>query len=402
MSTAHRVGIALAVVLTMILTSLVGGQQDNSATQAYGICQNGHYFSQDLLIICTGDGYYKATNDGWEQMLSPDGGHLSVSLAGVIYHYRGASTEIQRSLDSGKTWELVGTFPLTDTSSFGWLSASPITNTIFMGVSYAFPDTGPMKGIYKSSDGGATWSKTLDGYDANEIVFSPNFAEDGMAFTEFGGYKMTYGIWKTTDWGETWVHSSDGLDTGMSRTGFLLSISPQFALDHTVFAIRDILGVYKSTDSGHTWFSVGDLYLSSPGKIAISPNYIYDQTLLAGDYDLEHSGLSLSRDGGASWEPLDFNASPREVGLRLQAPFQPWPAPTPVFTPGPHYVYLPFVSANRAEQFEFWVVTLTSLSDPVVHLYRSNDAGATWEEEWVFERSHRLYLPLVAYAVAGD
>lgn len=111
MSTAHRIGIALAVVLTMILTSLVGGQQDNSATQAYGICQNGHYLSQDLLIVCTGDGYYRATNDGWEQMPSPDGGHLSVSLAGVIYHYRGASTEIQRSLDSGKTWELVGTFP---------------------------------------------------------------------------------------------------------------------------------------------------------------------------------------------------------------------------------------------------------------------------------------------------
>jgi len=402
MCAAHRVGITLAVVLTMISVSLVGGQQDDSAAQAYGICQNGHYFSQDLLIVCTGDGTYRATNDGWEQMLSPDGGHLSVSLAGVIYHYRGASTEIQRSLDSGKTWELVGTFPLTDTSSFGWLSASPITNTIFMGVSYEFPEIGPMKGIYKSSDGGATWSKTLDGYDANGVVFSPNFAEDGTAFTEFGGYKLTYGVWKTTDWGETWVRSSDGLATGMSRTGFLLSISPQFALDHTVFAIRDILGVYKSIDDGHTWFRVSNLYLSSPSIIAISPNYIFDQTLLAGDYDLEHSGLFLSRDGGASWEPLDFDAPPREVGLRLQAPFQPWPAPAPFVPSGPYSVYLPFVNAKRAEQFEFWVVTLTSLSDPVVHLYRSRDMGATWEEEWVLERSHRLYLPLMTHTAVGD
>ncbi|OQA17953.1 MAG: BNR/Asp-box repeat protein [Chloroflexi bacterium ADurb.Bin360] len=400
MCAAHRIGIILAVALTLILASLVGGQRDDSAAQAYGICQNGHYFSQDLLIVCTRDGYYRATNDEWEEMPSPDGGHLSVSLAGVIYHYRGASTGIQRSLDSGRTWELVGTFPLTDTSSFGWLSASPITNTIFMGVSYEFPETGPMKGIYKSSDGGVTWNKTLDGYDANEIVFSPNFAQDGTAFTEFGGYKLTYGVWKTTDWGETWVHSSDGLDTGMSRTGFLLSISPQFALDHTVFAIRDILGVYKSIDSGQTWFRVSDLYTSATAQIAISPYYSKDQTLVAGDYDLEHPGLFLSQDGGVSWERLNLPGPPRYVGLRLQAPFQPWPAP---FVPSnPHNIHLPFVSTSRAEQFEFWVVTSGSLSDPVSRLYRSCDMGATWEEEWVFERSHRLYLPLVAYAVAGD
>ena len=389
MCATHRIGITFAVVLTMISASLVGGQQGNSAAQAYGICQNGHYFSQDLLIVCTSDGTYRATNDGWKQMPSPDGGHLSVSLAGAVYHYRGASTEIQRSLDSGKTWELVGTFPLTDTSSFGWLSASPISNTIFMGVSYEFPETGPMKGIYKSSDGGVTWSKTLDGYDANEIVFSPNFSQDGTAFTEFGGYKLTHGVWKTTDWGETWIHSSDGLDTGMSRTGFLLSISPQFALDHTVFAIRDILGVYKSIDGGQTWFRVSDLYTSATAQIAISPDYSRDQTLLAGDYDLEHSGLFLSRDGGASWERLNSPDPPRHVGLRLQAPFQPWPTPAPFIPSTPHIIYVPFVSTSRAEQFEFWVVTTGSLSDPVSRLYRSCDMGSTWEEQWVFERSHQ-------------
>lgn len=403
MRAVHRIGITLAAILGMIsVTALVRGQQISSVLQTSEIGSGGHYFSQNLVIVLTSDGYYKATNDGWK-LMSPLGyGGRSVSLGGAIYAYHHPTREIRRSLDGGKTWPLTGTFPLTDTSTFGWLSASPITNTVFMGVSYAFPETGPVKGIYKSTDGGATWSKTLDGYNASEITFSPNFAQDGMAFVTFGGYKVTYGIWKTADWGETWVHSSDGLDTGMSRTGFLLSISPQFALDHTVFAIRDILGVYKSTDSGQTWFRVSDLYTSDTAKIAVSPNYIYDQTLLAGDYDLEYSGLFLSQDGGVSWERVGFDGPPREVGIRLQAPFRPWPAPAPVVPPGPHFIYLPFVGTNRVEQFEFWVAMGGSLSDPVSRLYRSCDMGATWEEEWVFERSHWLYLPMVAHTAAGN
>jgi len=403
MRVAHCLGIALAAVLGMIsVTALVRGQQISSVLQPSEIGAGGHYFSQDLVIVLTSDGYYRATNDGWE-LISPLGyGGRSVSLGGVIYAYHHPTREIRRSLDGGKTWPLTGTFPFTDTSTFGWLSASPITNTVFIGVSYAFPETGPAKGIYKSTDGGATWSKTLNGYDANEIVFSPDFAQDGTAFTEFGGYKLTYGVWRTTDWGETWVYSSDGLDTGMSRTGFLLSISPQFALDHTIFAIRDLLGVYKSTDSGQTWFRVSDLYTSDTAPIAISPNYSKDQTLLTGDYALEHSGLFLSQDGGISWQRLDFTGSPRQVGIRLSAPFRPWPPQAPFIFPGSYQVYLPLVHVYRTEQFEFWVVTNGSLSDPVSRLYRSRNNGATWEEEWVFERAHWLYLPLAAHATAGD
>lgn len=397
MRSVYRTGIVLTVGLALISVAFVRGSQENNATQAYGICHDGHYFSQDLVIVCTYNGYHQATDAGWRRILADQPGNLDVSLGGAMYTYSHATKEIHRSLDGGVSWSLRSTFPYTDTSAFGVLSASPVTNTILMGVSYAFPETGPIKGIYKSVDGGLTWVKTLEGYDANEIVFSPDFAQDGTAFTEFGGYKLTYGVWKTTDWGETWVHSSDGLDTGMSRTGFLLSISPQFALDHTVFAIRDILGVYKSTDSGQTWFRVSDLYTSNTAKIAISSNYSKDQTLLAGDYDLEHSRLFLSQDGGVSWQRLNLPGPPRYVGLRLQAPFQPWPAPVTPVHPGLYRVYLPLVSAYRREQFEFWVVTNGSLSNPISHLYRSCDMGATWEEEWVFEASHWLYLPFVAH-----
>jgi len=73
MRSAQRIGIALAVVLAMIsVASLVWGQQIPSVPQINEIGSGGHYFSQDLVIVLTSDGYYKATNDGWE-LMSPLG-----------------------------------------------------------------------------------------------------------------------------------------------------------------------------------------------------------------------------------------------------------------------------------------------------------------------------------------
>jgi len=359
------------------------------------IARDDHYFSQDLVLINAYDGNYRATNDGWERLNSPGGGWHSVSLGGLIYLHSHATTEIHRSLDGGETWTLMSTFPFTDTSAVECLSASPMTNTLFMVVGYVFPeDPGPVRGIYKSTDGGVGWRKVFDGvgHGSRWIIFSPNFAQDGIAFVEFGTYKTTFGVWKTEDWGETWFHCDD-LPSGGSFTGHVLSISPQFAQDQTVFAVSDH-ALYKSTDGGTLWFAGGNPSGYLPNKIAVSPNYIHDQTLFTGDYD---EGLFLSKDGGESWQPIDFDVSSRHVGIRLVAPFRPWPALPPPASPGPYRVYFPYVSVYRPEQFEFWVVTNTSLDDLVTHLYRSRDLGATWEEVAVFEASHWLYLPFVAH-----
>jgi hypothetical protein len=371
------------------------GQQATFVVQSVpqsieGVASDGHYLGHDLLLISTSDGLFKATDEGWRRIY-PKARYPLVSLGGAIYLYRHATYEIQRTLDGGETWALVGTFPYTDTATAEFLSASPVTSTVFMGVSYPFPETGPLKGIYKSTDGGGTWGKVLDGYNASWITFSPDFAQDGIAFTEFGGYKVTYGVWKTDDWGETWFHSSAGLPVGMSLFGHVLSISPQFAQDQTVFAISDY-GVYKSTDGGASWFEVGDPPGFLPVNIATSPDYIHDQTLLTGDYD---EGLTLSQDGGVSWEPVDFAVSPRYVGIRHVGAFRPWPAPPPPEPPdppGPYRVYLPLVG-TATPGLEFWVVAYYPWPEPS-RLYRSRDMGATWEEVLVFEVSYRLYLPL--------
>ncbi len=391
------VGLA-SVLLTTVLST---GRPVNAVLlvpwSGNTIASGGHYFSQDLVVVYTDAGWFKATNEGWRQLLPQGGGDLSVGLGGALYYYRHATYEVQRSLDGGETWTMRGTFPFTETTSSESLSASPLTNTVFMGVSYTFPMTGTLKGIYKSTNGGMTWRRVLDNYDANLITFSPNFAQDGIAFTEFGSYKMTFGVWKTTDWGETWSDSSNGLPVGTSLTGYILSISPQFAQDQTVFAISDS-GVFKSVDGGESWLRVGKPPGYLPIQIAVSPNYINDQTLLTGDYN---EGLFLSQDGGESWRHINFAVSPRQVGIRHIGPYQSWPPLSPPEPYGPYRIYLPFVNIYRAEQLEFWVVAYYPWPDHS-RLYRSRDHGVTWEEVQVFEKSHWLYMPFVSRAVSGD
>lgn len=390
MRVSARIPVSCTIALVIILFGL---RQQTVAipTIPQEVSTGGHYVSQNLVLFYTSTGLHKANNDGWKLTSWPEGNY-SISLGGAIYTYNHTTRAIHRSQDGGDTWSATGTFTITDTAAFSFLSASPVTETLFMGMGYTFPNTGPVKGIYKSTDSGITWDKVLDGYNAGEVLFSPNFAQDGTAFTTFGGYKVTYGVWKTADWGQTWFHSSEGLPTGGSLSGYRLAISPQFAQDHTVFAFSEY-GFVKSIDGGASWQLLENLPGYLPINIAVSPNYLYDQTLLVGDQD---EGLFLSRDGGVSWHRLDsFPTAPYFTGIRQVASYVPWPPIPPAEPPGPYRIYLPFVSQQRTSQLELWAVGYYPWPDPS-RLYRSYDFGAIWEEVFVFERSHWLYLPLVA------
>jgi len=399
MKIGPRAGVCIAVVLAAAGICL--WQQIAAATQAIenqaSLSRIGGYFSQDLVLIYTPDGDYRGTNGGWDlQEGFPESGALSISLVGeVIYNYDyNDGNKIYLSSDGGASWVLTGQFPFTDTGAYEALSASPVTDTIFMVMGYVFSEpVGPFRGIYKSTDYGATWSKVSEGegHRGRQIVFSPDFAQDGTAFITFGSYKVTFGAWKTEDWGDTWSHCDD-LPTGVSFTGHLLAISPQYAWDQTVFALSDH-GLYRSTDGGTLWQHAGDPPGYQPTRLAVSPGYLHDQILFVGDYD---EGLFISRDGGESWQPIDFDLSPSQVGIRYVGPYRPWPMPPLPDPPGPYQVYLPVARSWRTGPHELWVVAENSLEgDYNDRLYRSRDDGDTWEEVWVFERSDWLYLPLV-------
>ena len=403
-----KTGIAVLMgVVVIVMAMALTISQSTVAAVASGQCGNAvtgarDYFSQDFILVDTATGRFKATNDGWQQIPVPDGTAVEVGSGGSLYVYDEFSSQIHQSLDGGATWSLTGVFTYTENSASDLFFASPVTSTIFMGVGYpVFPPpglSGPYTGTYKSTDGGLTWREVITGGGADAMAFSPDFAQDGTAFV--GIYSS---IGKTTDWGETWTSTgSANLPTnallksnqpGSPNLPFippLLVISPQFSQDQTLFQIER--GIFKSVDGGASWS-----YLDPPGyypaSVAISPDYIHDQTLLFADSS-EPGNLFITHNGGQSWHSLNFPYTPNNTGLRLSGPYQPWPALPVVEPAGPYRVYLPLVMNSGSRSLELWAIGYDTAH--VYHLMRSRDDGNAWEEVCVFEATHWSYLPVVS------
>ena len=375
-----------------------------------GCRRDQHYFGQDLVlvdVVGTEDVIlYKATDQGWHKLTSPQGTELRVTPDKTLYIFNAESHQIYRSTDVGENWSLIATAPVfteSQTATRGFYP-TPLPDVFLLRVIHEPLGAAGQQGIYKSADGGTTWKKVLEG-NGWDVAVSPSFAQDGIALASLRGYKLSFGIWKTTDWGETWQPSSNGLLVGTDLTGYNIAISPQFAQDETVFAASGI-GVYKSIDGGNSWtmlLSPDDLsYL--PHDLVLSPYYINDQSLLVwgeaqGSWNDPHA-LRLSRDGGQSWQTLVQATEGQKIvggGLRYLGPFTQPPAP-PI--PGPYYVYLLWVSASGQVKFELWHADI-NYYDPTCYYYHSTDNGRTWAKLVVFEVTHWLYLPLVSRSIGN-
>jgi hypothetical protein len=400
-----RVAFFMTVVV-VVMTAVPGARQLVKADVPSIQCENAitgarDYFSQDLVLVDAATGLYRATNGGWQKISVPTGSAVEVGSGGSLYVYDKSSSEIHRSLDGSATWSLTGIFTYTEDSASDHLFASPVTNTIFMGVRYpVFPPgiSAQYTGTYKSTDGGLTWREVITGSGAGAMAFSPDFAHDGIAFVDI------YSVWKTTDWGETWTptgstnlsanaplksnHQPDSPSFPFIQP--LLVISPQFSQDQTLFQIGT--AVIKSIDGGASWSFVSDSPGYYPASAAISPNYIHDQTILFADSSGPNN-LFISHDGGQSWHSLNFPNTPNNTGVRLIGPYQPWPAPPVMVPTGTYQIYLPMVVNLDSHGLELWATGYDS--NHIYHLMRSGDDGNTWEEVCVFEATHWSYMSVV-------
>jgi photosystem II stability/assembly factor-like uncharacterized protein len=171
-----------------------------------------------------------------------------------------------RSGDGGRTWQAIG---LTDTQQIARIIVDPRNPDVLLVAALGHP-YGPNaeRGVFRSTDGGRHWTKTLfkdDNTGAVDVRFepgNPNVVYAALWQTRRPPWN-TYppssgpgsGMYKSTDGGRSW-HQIVG--HGFASAPGRIGLATSAASPHRVFALVDSAdptqgGLYRSDDSGATW-----------------------------------------------------------------------------------------------------------------------------------------------------
>ncbi|HEV8199517.1 MAG TPA: glycosyl hydrolase [Candidatus Polarisedimenticolia bacterium] len=218
---------------------------------------------------------------------------------------------VYRSGDGGDNWEAVG---LKDTERIARILVDPNdSNTVFVcATGHAF-DANEERGVFRTKDAGKTWEKVLyvdrdtgcgdlamDPNDGN-ILYAGMWQYRRLAYTFTSGGRGS-GLYKSTDGGATWKKSQEGLPKAdLGRIA--LAVAP--SRPNIVFAVveaKDATALYRSDDTGVSWQK-----LASPRAVTGRPFYFARLAVDPLDanrlYKMGFSA-SISEDGGKTFSPL--------------------------------------------------------------------------------------------------
>jgi hypothetical protein len=151
------------------------------------------------------------------------------------------------------------------------------------------------------------------------IVFDPNYSVNHILYAASYGngvYKGDGGA-NLSSW--SWTVLNTGLDTANKKFVSTIAISPNFAVDQTLFIATDSVGIYKSVDAGKHWNVAYDNLAFE--TLLFSPNFATDRTIYSGEGG---SGVYRSTDGGATWNQMNHGfADPGHAGSVLILAFAP-------------------------------------------------------------------------------
>tara|TARA_R110000868_G_scaffold240846_2_gene495413 strand:- start:3956 stop:7063 length:3108 start_codon:yes stop_codon:yes gene_type:complete len=171
---------------------------------------------------------------------------------------------IWKSVDAGKTWTSAG---LKNARHIPRIAVDPTDhNIVYAGVLGNIYKPTQERGIYKSTDGGKTWKKTLFANEHAGIVdllidpTNPRILYASTWRVQRTPYSLSSGgegsaLWKSTDKGETWTEISTKKGFPEDTLGIIgVTVSP--VNNQRVWAIienKEKGGLYRSEDGGETW-----------------------------------------------------------------------------------------------------------------------------------------------------
>ncbi len=267
-------------------------------------------------------------------------------------------------------------------------------------------------GVWKTTNGGRTWSNISDGYfggsiGAVEVAQSdPNVIYvGGGEVTVRGNVSSGYGVWKTEDGGATWQ------EAGLEKSRHVPRIRVHPTDYNTVYAavLGDIYkptkerGVYKSTDGGKSWKQV--LFVNDQaGAVDLTFDPNNPRILYAATWRVQRTPYSLSSggDGSALWKSTDSGETWTEISKN-----EGFPKDT---------LGIIGVSVSPKNSNRVWAIVENKEKGG---LYRSEDGGKKWtlvneerkirQRAWYYTRVYAdtededvVYVLNVAYHKSTD
>ena len=209
------------------------------------------------------DGYFKTGSVGAIAVAPNDENVIYVGMG--EHAIRGQSSTygdgMYKSTDQGRTWTHIGLATSRQISAVRVHPSNP--DVVYVAVQGDRWKGTSDRGIYRTTDGGRTWTQLLKGENAfsGASDLSMDATNPRILYAAMWDHQRTpwkvrsggagSGIWKSVDGGDTWKRAQEGLPALVGKIG--VAVSP--ANPDRVYAIGEAEngGLFRSDDAGKTW-----------------------------------------------------------------------------------------------------------------------------------------------------
>ncbi len=309
-----------------------------------------------LAVVGIGISAATATGGGWTELgPAPITAGFTGRVSAIVcsptdpdtFYVAGADSGVWRTTTGGAAYQwqaLTGDMP---TTAIGALALDPTNESII------YAGTGESNyanhsryglGLYKSTDGGASWlqlaESTFAGRCFSRILVDPSNTQTVYAaITRAGGFPEMaaakghpqaagpVGVFRSDDGGVTWTHLTNGLPA-LSATDLTMDpVDPQvlYAGIGRIFGDASN-GIYVTTDGGASWTKLGGgLPTTNVGRVSVyvAPSMrqrlyaLITEACDAAGGDAEMEGAYRSDDSGATWVSLPLTNPQATYGWYL-------------------------------------------------------------------------------------